>query len=308
MKNWKPVIVGVDAAPESARAAAAGWRMAQAAGVECRFVHVVNDLVAGLAIGGSPPTLRSLIARDARAALENALHGSAPQSVLHGLEVHFGKPATCLGALASEAQLLVVGGKHHTTLGRWLAGSTAHQLLRDASGPLLVAGPGTDTPARIMVALDLSSAVGPVLAEAQRMAQLFGAEMGVLHVIEPVFLSFSPFGAIGAPLRDLLNGEDWARASNETFDNAIWPLVNYAEAEKIVRRGPIDETIRSEVIRWRADLLVVGSHGRGWTDRLLLGSTTHRLLGDLPASMLVVPAGRSAHVPERVGSLAAAGI
>jgi nucleotide-binding universal stress UspA family protein len=308
MKNWKPVIVGVDAAPESARAAAAGWRIAQAAGVECRLVHVVNDLMAGLAVGGSPPTLRSLMASEARAGLETALRGSAPDSVLHGVEIHFGKPATFLGTLTSEAQLLVVGGKRHTTLGRWLAGSTAHQLLRDASGPLLVAGPGDDTPTRIMVALDLSSAVGPVLAEARRMAQMFGAEMAVLHVIEPVMMSFSPFGAIGAPLQDFLSDEDFARVSSETFDHAVWPLVNYAEAERIVRRGPIDATIRSEVIRWRADLLVVGSHGRGWTDRLLLGSTTHRLLGDLPASMLVVPAARSAELATaRAGTLIAAG-
>jgi len=36
--------------------------------------------------------------------------------------------------------------------------------------------------------------------------------------------------------------------------------------------------------------VVVGSHGKGWVDRLLLGSTTERLLDQLPASLLVVPA------------------
>ena len=40
---------------------------------------------------------------------------------------------------------------------------------------------------------------------------------------------------------------------------------------------------------WGADLVVLGSHGKGWVDRMLLGSTTERLLSHLPTSMLVIP-------------------
>jgi Universal stress protein family len=35
---------------------------------------------------------------------------------------------------------------------------------------------------------------------------------------------------------------------------------------------------------------VVGSHGKGWVDRILIGSTTERLVTELPTSILVVPA------------------
>ena len=51
------------------------------------------------------------------------------------------------------------------------------------------------------------------------------------------------------------------------------------------------ETIAQEATNWNADLIVVGSHGKGWVDRLLMGSTTERLLTFLPASVLVVPTG-----------------
>jgi hypothetical protein len=38
--------------------------------------------------------------------------------------------------------------------------------------------------------------------------------------------------------------------------------------------------------------VVVGSHGKGWVDRVLIGSTTERLLATLPAGLLVVSTGR----------------
>ena len=49
------------------------------------------------------------------------------------------------------------------------------------------------------------------------------------------------------------------------------------------------ETILAEAAEWKADLLVVGSHGKGWAERMLVGSVTERLLNHLPTSVLVVP-------------------
>ena len=62
-------------------------------------------------------------------------------------------------------------------------------------------------------------------------------------------------------------------------------------AELIVKVGPTAVTIEDEAKAWRADLVVVGSHGKSWTQRLVLGSVTERLLNDLPASLMVVPVG-----------------
>ena len=64
--------------------------------------------------------------------------------------------------------------------------------------------------------------------------------------------------------------------------------------DRVIRRGRADEEIAEEAAVWRADLLVVGSHGKGWIDRLLIGSTTERLLNRLPTSLLVVPISKPA--------------
>jgi len=44
--------------------------------------------------------------------------------------------------------------------------------------------------------------------------------------------------------------------------------------------------------------LVVGSHGKGWAERALVGSVTEQLLNHLPLSLVVVPVGTAAVVEE----------
>jgi hypothetical protein len=56
----------------------------------------------------------------------------------------------------------------------------------------------------------------------------------------------------------------------------------------MVREGVATDVIAQVVAERHADLLVVGSHGRGWVDRLLIGSATETLLSRLPCSMLIV--------------------
>src|SRR5438046_10668110 len=76
--------------------------------------------------------------------------------------------------------------------------------------------------------------------------------------------------------------------------------------ERMVRYGMAVETILREATEWGTDLLVVGSHGKGWAKRMLVGSVTERLLNLLPTSLL---AGRvaaaAAHEPV-AGQLAGA--
>ncbi len=56
--------------------------------------------------------------------------------------------------------------------------------------------------------------------------------------------------------------------------------------------------IRREAAEWPADLLVVGSHGKGWGTRMLVGSVTEQLISYLPTSLLVVPTAVAAAEPE----------
>lgn len=137
-----------------------------------------------------------------------------------------------------------------------------------------------------LVATDLSGAASATLSTAARYADLLDAQIRVVHVVEPARYP------VVVPLSlDETTFEDRSRAEFEQLVELELPRA--APNDRVVRSGRADEEIDEEVVAWRADL-VVGSHGKGWIDRLLIGSTTERLLNRLPASMLVVPINRPA--------------
>jgi nucleotide-binding universal stress UspA family protein len=179
-----------------------------------------------------------------------------------------------------DAGLVVLGGKHHSAIGRWVVGSTAHALARSLDVPLLVAIAGGPI-RKVLAAVDLSEAAGPTVHAAERFAGMLGASLRVLHVVEP--LPVIP----DTPLH--FNDDEVLERSREHLERYVWPLINLPDAETVVRRGLAVDVIAADAATEGADLVVVGSHGKGWVDRILIGSVTERVLSALPVSVLVVP-------------------
>lgn len=282
----KPIVAGVDASPEGAWAGAVAWRMAERAGTSCLLVHAVRDVV--IPPGGVPgmadeSQLRSTILQAAREGLLESLRGNLPEESLGSVDVRIGAAARVLSEVAAErgAGLIVVGGKKHPALGRWLGGSTAHQIVRMADVPVMITTDSAEEIKRVLAAVDLSHAAGPTIEIAERYARLFEAQLRVLHTIEDI-----PF-ALEHPA--LVDPDALRGRVAEVLNESVWPDITYPNAERVTRHGAPQPTIDAEVNRWGAHLVVVGSHGKGWIDRLLLGSLTERLISSLPTSLLVVP-------------------
>jgi len=282
----QPIVVGVDGSPESGAAAAAGWQIAQAAGVRCQLVHVTRDVRSALDLAGTGVSLDHLqlamLAR-ARNDIVAALAERVPRDVLDTLIVRAGRPARVLNEVIEEldAQMLVLGGKHQSTLGRWLGGSTLQRVVRRISVPLLVTAGDMHPRPRVLVAIDPSYAAHPTIERATAFARLLGGPLRALHVLESV----PPMPEV-LVLADPTEYEAWSR---ERIEHDVWTLLPIPDHHKVIRSGVAMETIAQEATAWRADIIVVGSHGKGWMDRLLIGSVTEDLLNDLPAAVLVVP-------------------
>lgn len=282
----QPILIGVDGSPESGAAASAGWLLAQASGVGCRLVHATQDVRSALETAGTGVSLDALqLAMLARARNEilTAVGNRVPASVAQQLIVRPGRTAAVLDEVIGEtdAQILVLGGKHHSSLGRWLGGSTVQHVVRRLNIPLLVTAGELRPRPRVMVAVDISYAARPTIERATAFAQLLGGPLHALHVIEPeVTVPEAMF------LPDPLDYAGWSR---ERMERDMWPLLPIPDHHKVIRRGEAAKTIAEEATSWRADIIVVGSHGKGWIDRLLIGSVTEELLNDLPAAVLVIP-------------------
>jgi len=290
MMAWGPIVVAVDASPAAVGAATLGERIANLAGGRCELVHAVRDAWPPLvAVNPDPQVAEMQLLQQAvaREQVKQVLKGTVSDRVLESLKVRFGPAAVVLRQVVEESRpgLLVLGGKHHTALERWLGGSTSLHVVRTSEVPVLITAREPATPRRVLVAADLSKAAGPTVRLAERFARLVGAQLRVLTVFEP--LPDVP----GVPP---LDPTEYYALAQESLEQDIWPLVTEIGVERLVRHGTVVDTLLREATDWQADVLVVGSHGKGWAQRVLLGSVTESLINHLPTSLLVAPVGVAA--------------
>ncbi|HYL56048.1 MAG TPA: universal stress protein [Gemmatimonadales bacterium] len=287
--RWNPIIVGVDGTPESLRAAELAAKIASAARAPLIPVHAVPLIPAFTPVVGieTMPVysagLQDEILRSTRAQIGRALEQVVPPAAVQRLEVATGPAPFILAEVARKrhAELVVLGGKQHGALARGLGRSTAHYLVRTLDVPLLVVGHSAASISKVLAPVDLSTASKPTVQAAERLASLFDARLRLLHVVEPVRLtSLAP---------DQWDEPAYEQRSRELFDRFAATFRQVPTQDRVVRKGFPAETIAEEAGAWGADVIVTGSHGKGWVDRLLVGSTTERLVTELPTSVLVVP-------------------
>jgi nucleotide-binding universal stress UspA family protein len=275
---WKRLIVGVDESSAAGAAAALAVRLAEALGGDCTPVHALGDLKL------------AFVEEELLDRVADALRPWIPDEAARHLVVRPGRAAAVLQEAARElgAEAIVLGGKHHSTLGRWMGGSTAHDVVHHLDRPLLITArePSAQPFRRILAAVDVSAAAPGTAVVARRLARALGAELGGVSVIEP---------PLPLPdMTDVLTPADFARRAQRVLTRRVWPRLGKGARTTIVQAGPVLAAIRQAASQWEADLVVIGSHGKGLGERLLQGSVTERLLNDLPTSLLVVPPGAGA--------------
>ena len=281
---WKPIIAGVNESAESAWAATVAWNIARAAETECHLIHA-SDQAADIPVWAHTlvdmEELEANLTASTRRRIEEHLVGNVPFESLQHLEVRLGKPKWVLARAArdTDAGLLVLGGKQGS--GRRFGGSTAFHVVQSVDVPtLIVVASGKDAE-RVLAAVDLSHAARPTIEAALRVADFLGARLKVIHVVEPM-------PDIPSYTIDLPEEQNIKRAT-EQFEQIVRPVIKSREIETEVVSGPTEATIARHAEAWSADIVVVGSHGKGWVERILLGSTTQKLIRNMPASLLVVP-------------------
>ncbi len=283
--QWRPVIGGVDDSPEGVHAANLALAIAREAHVDCYLVHGAPNAWAAASAPELPLDVEALneaVVAAARTKLLDELASVLQTEQKPNLEVRLGSPAMAIKEAAADhdAGLVVLGGKHHPTVMRWFGGSTVHNVIRTTDVPVLVAKGDVGEIRRVLVAVDVSYAAGPTLEGGKQFADLFGAELQVMHVIEALpVLATLPVALEDADYRDLAEAE---------FHRIVGRVLGSHPVTKVLKHGDPADAMTDLVSDWSADLLVVGSHGKGWVNRLLVGSITERMLNSLPTNLLVV--------------------
>jgi nucleotide-binding universal stress UspA family protein len=143
---------------------------------------------------------------------------------------------------------------------------------------------------RILVPIDGSATSDQGLQEAIRLARLTGAKLRVMHVVDVLsMLALGGEGYVGAaddlmaPVREagaqvLSRAADTVRAAGVEVESASFENVT----------GRVAELVVDEAVRWDADLIVLGTHGRRGVRRLMLGSDAEHIARQAPVPVLLV--------------------
>lgn len=286
------IVVAVDGSPAST--VAAGWAAREAAmrNIPLTVVHAVSTPTATFPPVPYPESLVTSLEDEGKKAIMHAMKVAedampADRSVPIGRKLVYAAPAPALLKMSDKAEMIVMGSAGRGVLARGLLGSVSSTVVRHANCPVAVV--------RDEELPDLRNA--PVLLGTD------GSPASELAT-EIAFDEASRRGV------DLVAIHAWSDAAVVEVFEIDWPAVE-GEAERSLaeslagwqERYP-DVTVHRLIAQDRAarhlidksetaQLVVVGSHGRGSLSRMLLGSVSNAVLHSVRVPIIVArpPAG-----------------
>jgi len=141
---------------------------------------------------------------------------------------------------------------------------------------------------RILVPLDGSNTANLGLKEALRLARSQKASLCLLHVVDEFFVTQAGEGMVFA--------DQMFEGLRDAGKRILSAGVAEARKRRIRARAVLAETMTGRVAdvivrqarTWKADLIVIGTHGRRGVRRVVMGSDAEQVLRDAPVPVLMV--------------------
>jgi len=282
MFELKKVLAATDGSEHGAAALVTAAAIAKRANAALEVVSVLEVLL--LPVGVEAQEYESEFAGELREKVEGQMKEAGVAGAPLHLRSGLAPPLITEQAADSDASLLVVGAHPKPAVARFLVGSTAERVIRMAHRPVLVATAERADPfKRILAAVDLSRHSIPVLEAAAGIAQSDRAELRALYVedrLTPMLLEAALFDEREAR-------HHTTKQFADTVNRVSLPSEVMLSRE--LREGHAGHEILDEAGDWNADLIVMGTHGFGFFNRMLLGSTSTYVLRHGHRATLIVP-------------------
>jgi nucleotide-binding universal stress UspA family protein len=286
-KPLNTIVIGTSLTEGSDATVRTGVALAQRTGASLWLVHVYSPLLGTPEMGVDAiwmeeqmKGLRELIDEQARRTGLSALSGFVPGQV----HLVLGSPHREIVDLARRVQagLIVVGA---TESGPGLLGSTADRVIRKTSCPVLAVRSGAAfPPARVEIPVDFS----PISAHALRRGLELLGQLGVSAEETEALFVVNPLEAGGS-----------LHFTPQQIERFAGEVLHRIVAENVPKGGDAPSTrvrtgyprgeILAAINERKADLAVLGTHGRSGFERLMLGSVAVGVLHGAPCNVLVVP-------------------
>jgi nucleotide-binding universal stress UspA family protein len=146
---------------------------------------------------------------------------------------------------------------------------------------------------QILVPVEIHENAAPVVQWAALLAQVMESQLTLLHVnesLEPL-VTRPAFRGGGSP-DTTTTTEEWRKSYEQSARQDLAQLVEQCCAgmsvETVLREGRAHRAILEYLERVPCDLVVMGTHGRPWYQRFLLGSTAEAVLRAASIPTLIV--------------------
>lgn len=291
MKAFQTIVVGVDFSEASVAALHEALRLARAAGGRVIAVEVVEKHVLEQQIHQHKIAAEQAMER----IHSNLIKHLAANGATHGVEsrIILGTPyaGLCEVAELAAADLLVLGsrGWDHSP-GK--VGTVAARCVRRAPLPvLLVRHHHAGNFQRVVACTDFSDPASAALAHAAMIARAEGAALGIIHIDYPVWLQpvHVQYELLRAPAEDYQDEYRAAvRARLDAHVAAAVPDLPAGTTVEVIEDASAADAIARHLKDVGADLVVLGTSGRGGFNAMFLGTTAERLLHRSDCSVLAV--------------------
>lgn len=290
--NGHEVVVGVDASESSRLAARWAAREAGSRRRPLLLVHVFGMPLLELTRVRLPREREG--DEPLQQAMRRVLHAVVEQcrQVAPELDVRTellsGDPVEVLGNKGEHAELLVVGSSGIGTGGVVLVGSTSAELLsRPTGAPVVVTrGPAHDghEPSQVVVGVDGSPNSARAIGFAFDFASRHRGRVVAVHAWSD--LPLDPFTRVQSWE---LDRDEVDQESAEILSKALAGCCERYPDVAVRRIVTVERPVQALLDESQgAELLVVGSHGRGPVRRAVLGSVSHAVVQAAPCPVAVL--------------------
>jgi nucleotide-binding universal stress UspA family protein len=288
----RAVVVGIDGSQSALKAVR--WAAMEAARrnaplrVVTAFCWNQGHVLGGVRLGAD---YRDIMLEEARRQLAEAV--AVAEETVAGIAVEqelvVGYPIPVLREESRRAQVLVLGDRGHGALSELLVGSVAAAMAARAACPVVLVRADDDAPLDdssrpVVVGVDGSPTSDAAVGFAFESASLRGVPLVAVHswgdvLVDPAAAMLLDWAELEADEQRML--AEWLAPWIEKYPGVpVEPVVT--------RERPAAALVEQSR---RAQLVVVGSRGRGAAAGLLLGSVSHAVLHKARCSVGVVRAG-----------------